>query len=192
MKAGSLTSTISQAEAKKMGLITTIFTPPKPKPASSKEIKDKAAAVKVPGKENLESENKKVGKTSFKVAGTAAAMIGNKKAGNDEEDPIEASLKERMKAGSLNSVVAGDKKATSKLVASKPATMAAKVKEEKKVEEKKPVVEKKEEKKEEKKVEAKKERKPSGADVPKLNTEPKVMKGRKKTELNRFPLPKNL
>jgi hypothetical protein len=143
LKAGSLTSVISAADAKKMGLVTKtpVETKP-PKPAAGKVV-----APKVPAnKENQETENKKTpaAKTSFKVAATAATAFPGKKgaAADDDDDPIDASLKERMKAGSLNSVVPADKKASAKLIASKPASMAIKPKEEKKVEEKKQAAEK--------------------------------------------------
>lgn len=184
MKAGSLTSVISAADAKKMGLKTAPTAEVKPPKAVAS--KDKPVTTpKVPAnKENTDTENKKgpASKTSFKVAGTAAAFASKKGAADDEDDPIASSLNERIKAGSLNSVVPADKKATSKLVASKPATMNAKPKEEKKVEEKKAAPEKPVTKTAEPAKKEAKDRKMSTTEVPKLNSEPKVMKGRKKTD----------
>lgn len=107
MKAGSLNSVISAADAKKMGLIKTTTVEPKDKSSKAtgtkdpKEAKDKKDPVvaKVPGKENQDSENNKkpiTAKTSFKAAGTAATIVGSKKKGADEEDdPIALSLAER-------------------------------------------------------------------------------------------------
>lgn len=59
--------------------------------------------------------------------------------------------------------------------------MTAKPKEEKKVEEKKPIAEKQVKAPEPVKKEVK-EKKTTPAEIPKLNSEPKVMKGRKKTD----------
>jgi len=107
---------------------------------------------------------------------------GNK---DEEEDPIEKSLNERLKAGTITSVVAVDKKAVGSKPVTKISTTGSKLpaKEEKKEEKKsdkhpstsipaKMTIEKKP-------LKDDKNKEPK-ATLPGLNSAPKVMKGKKK------------
>lgn len=104
-----------------------------------------------------------------------STALAKKGAGADDDDPIERSLNERIKAGGVTQVVA-EKKGTAKPSA-KPSTTNVKGKEPKEAKEDKKAADKSQPSKPTDKAPAKEDKK---KDKPIVTTAPKVMKGKKK------------
>lgn len=106
IKAGGPTQVISAADAKKMGLKVTA--PPVSKPADKGKPIGAKEEKKVPvakDKENQDTENKKLpgdkAKITPGIAKARPSISQPGKKGEAEEDPIEKSLAERIKAGGV-------------------------------------------------------------------------------------------
>ena len=134
IKAGGPNSVISQADAKKMGLLKTtvnVVTAAEKlkKPiVNAKEEKKTGASNKDAPEEKkasgggqatkLPAKNGPITKQSI----ISAATAGVKKGASDDSDPIEESLNIRKKAGGVNEVVPLDKKAAKPAGGIKPPT----------------------------------------------------------------------
>ncbi|CDW71249.1 UNKNOWN [Stylonychia lemnae] len=143
IKAGGISEVISQAEAKKLGLIKTTVTAPADKngtkPTSNATTDKKAPGTTAPANGTTEEKKQGTAVKDNKISKPAPAIQkgtgfgGDKKKGAaDEADPIEESLKLRIKAGGLTEVVPLDKKAAAAQATKKDAPKTAEKKEEKK------------------------------------------------------------